>query len=221
MKRVISLAFLLFSFALAVNGQNTKKDKVVKKMGDEVCQCLENTRTDTISSYASYKAVLLRCMMPAMLNNMEELKKAFNLKTLDSEGGQKVGYEVGLYLATNCKIFMDMAVKYSSELLVDGDDVPPPPPQESNIVSTTGFMKCTLLRTEKNAMLTFVMKEPDGSETRIWWIEHFKGDTELISNPDALNGKQVEVEWKEKEIFLPGEKKYIKVKMATRIEPAG
>lgn len=206
---------LLCGTALSVSAQNSKKDKVIQKMSAETCGCLERSRMDTISSMDSYKTLLAKCMTPAMLDNMDELQKAYKFKTIDSETGREIGYDVGIHLAKSCPVFTETAVRFAGK---ENEDVVPPTQDKTPAKFTpSGFISGTILRTEKSPQITFVVKEADGSETRIWWIERFGGSDALVDNPDAYNDKKVEISWIEKEIYQATEKKYIKVKMATHL----
>ena len=157
--------------------------------------------------------MLVNCMTPAMINNLDDLMTAFEFRNFDSESGEKIGYEIGLYLVAHCPKFMELTMRVKKE------DIQNEIKQEisNDQHFKSGVSTGTLLRTEQNSLLTFVVKETDGSEVRVWWIDKFEGDDAFLINADAGNGKRVSVDWKEKEIYIPAEKKYIKVKAVTKI----
>lgn len=201
---------LLLLCSVAVQAQS-KKDKLIKKISGKVCDCIEKEKTDTMVTKAGYKALLSRCMMEPMLDNLSEITDAYKVREFNEEVGQKVGYDIGIYLAGNCPKFMDLTIKINS------DEIKSSAGEPASTDTKSGTLQGTMSKTEQNGLVVFIVRESDGSEVRLWWYEKFDGDSYFTANPDAANGKKVDIEWTEKSIYMASQKEYVKIKSVKKI----
>jgi hypothetical protein len=63
-----------------------------------------------------------------------------------------------------------------------------------------------------------VVKESSGRESKLLWLRYFEGSDSYVENPKKLSGKDVIVEYKEIECFVPKAGAYFKQKEITSLQ---
>ena len=169
------------------------------KVADSTCQCLEKGK-EKIKSAADFDKLGEICIMKAATPYLDSFARDENIpvEELDDKLGDKLGQKIGLKLVTNCPVFVElMAAHYTDD--------------EKNVI--TGLV--TGVQISDHVYLT--IKEPSGKITKVVWLEYFSGADTYKSNPARLNGKKVEVEWEETDLYYIAKKDFITVKVITKL----
>jgi len=138
------------------------------------------------------------CMMKASQPYEKQLKQSYgiDMKKVDKGDGEKLGRLVGLKMASSCPTFTDLITKITS------DEV------ETNSIEGT----ITDFVTEQ--FISIVIKDSDGRDQKIIWLEYFKNSEKLLKSG---KNKNVTIEFQERELYNPKFNDYIKYKVATGI----
>ncbi|MBP7512316.1 MAG: hypothetical protein KA981_10315 [Bacteroidia bacterium] len=138
------------------------------------------------------------CMMKAAQPYEKQLKQSYgiDMKKVDRGDGEKLGRLVGLKMASSCATFTDLITKITSD--------------EAETSSIDGTI--TDFVTEQ--FVSIVIKDSDGRDQKIIWLEYFKNSEKLLTNG---KNKNVTIEYQERELYNPKFNDYIKYKVATGI----
>lgn len=138
------------------------------------------------------------CMMKAAQPYEKQLKQSYgiDMKKVDRGDGEKLGRLVGLKMASSCATFTDLITKITSN--------------EAETSSIDGTI--TDFVTEQ--FVSIVIKDSDGRDQKIIWLEYFKNSEKLLTNG---KNKNVTIEYQERELYNPKFNDYIKYKVATGI----
>ena len=79
--------------------------------------------------------------------------------------------------------------------------------------STTGTFKRI-----DNKGFNYIVITENGNEKSFLWLTQFAGSEKFMDNTTSLTGKNLNVSWKEIEVYLPQAKGYYKVKEITGID---
>ena len=138
------------------------------------------------------------CMMKAAQPYEKQLKQSYgiDMKKVDRGDGEKLGRLVGLKMASSCATFTDLITKITSD--------------EAETSSIDG----TITDFVSEQFVSIVIKDSDGRDQKIIWLEYFKNSEKLLTNG---KNKNVTIEYQERELYNPKFNDYIKYKVATGI----
>jgi hypothetical protein len=195
-----SVFIFLFIFTAPAFGQKSSMDKAV----DSTCKCLEAIK-DKIKNSADFDKLGQGCIIKAALPYIEGISKEENIpiKELNEDVGEKLGQKIGMKLISGCPAFMELISLYSNDN------------KDSDIV--TGKSSGVVTNVDISDHVYLNIKESSGKITKVIWVEYFPGSDEYKSNPAALKGKQVEVEWKQTEIYYIAQKDFAIVKQVSKL----
>ncbi|TMI69735.1 MAG: hypothetical protein E6H09_18775 [Bacteroidetes bacterium] len=199
MKKYI-LSIILAGFASSAFTQKNYLDKVT----DSTCKCLEAGKAK-VKSEADLDKLGENCILKAATPYLDSFSRDENVKIedLDGEIGNKIGQKIGMKLVTNCPAFVELIATFSNSQ------------DEPEVVTGKTSGTVTAVTTSDHIFLS--IKEASGKITRLAWIEYFPGADEYKSNPALLKGKQVEVEWKQSEIYNIANKDFAIVKVISKL----
>ena len=195
MKRYLVITILICC-TISASSQKTYMDKIA----DSTCKCLIAGK-DKIKNSADFDKLGETCIMMAAIPYLDSLAKDENvpLDKMGDEIGEKVGQKIGLKLVTNCPEFVQLMALYSDE--EDKSDI----------------IRGVVTAVQITDQVYVSIKEPSGKVTKLVWLEYFPGADAYKSNPAKLNGKKVEIEWKEEEIYNKAKKDFIAVKVISQL----
>ncbi len=204
MKRIMTLA--LIGLFAAISSPLLAQD-IMDKLAEASCECISKKDVDNMSM-EDLQMQLGFCIMEAVGTNQEAFQAEYgDIDYTDQAAMTKLGEKIGMKMAFKCpEYIMKMA----------GGQAPQgaaPAPMNAKM-----SMEGTLTGIEGEEVATLVIKEASGRTHKLLWMDYFEGSDQLISNPKALVGKKVSVEYETAEMYSPQMKDYVERKKVTGIK---
>ena len=206
MKNHFGLLSLLLAIALspAVHGQ-----QVVEQIAEETCACIQASGLE--EKNANLELLTSTCVQQAMLDHIGDITEAYRVDLSNPETsreiGETIGKEVGIWLATNCRIYRRLYMQRVAA-----------PPQSETLThplhSTEGSI--TGLRGEELAFVILV--DEYGDELSFLWLEKFPDSEEYLGRIEDLKGKRVRITWREIQLYQVRTQNYRKTKEIRGLE---
>lgn len=140
--------------------------------------------------------------------HMAELK-ALGFDISDSQSAQKLGGDIGVYLAQECPEVLSAVLKNPSAFAEMAQGAKP---------DTSLSIAGTLVRIVEGDFSYLQVADTKGKIEKLWWMEYFEGSNALTANPQSRLNKPIKVKYVEREMFNSTLKEYVKVKVITGIE---
>ncbi|OYU95077.1 MAG: hypothetical protein CFE21_12280 [Bacteroidetes bacterium B1(2017)] len=191
MKKII--LFCLSFIALS----NLKAQDVLDSIANHSCDCISKLDLKNIGKEKATMEFGL-CMMKAAQPYEKQLKQVYgiDMKNIDRGEGEKLGRLVGLKMASSCANFTELITVITSE--------------EASSNSIDG----TITEFVVDQFVTILIKDSDGRDVKIIWLDYFKNSEKLMQKG---KNKNVTIEYVERELFNPKLNDYLKYKVATGI----
>jgi hypothetical protein len=191
MKKTILALLFLFSIS------QIKAQDVLDSISAHTCDCVTKLDIEKLPK-EKLTIELGLCMMQAAQPFEKELKQKYDvdMKKVNKGEGEKLGRLVGLKMASNCPVFTQLITRITSD-----DPV-------------TNSIEGTITELVNEQFITIVLKDEDGRDQKIIWLEYFKNSEKLLQKG---KNKNVTIEYEERELFSPKFNDYIKYKVATGI----
>lgn len=189
-KRILLTAFM---FAVLFS----QAQDVLDSISIHSCECISKLDLNNMPK-EKLTIELGLCMMKAAQPYEKQLKQSYDIdmKKIDKGDGEKLGRLVGLKMASNCSNFTELISRISSN-----------EPESASIEGTiTDFIS--------EQFVTIVIKDEDGRDQKIIWLDYFKNSEKLLQKG---KNKNVTIEYEERELYSPKFNDYIKYKVATGI----
>ncbi len=193
-----------FFFALFVSSLFAQSDKYTKKVAQETCDCLSKEEIEPFTR-EKYEKVLVKCLFSA-----DELNESMKENKLDLSKGQDAGRDLGMKIGLkmielDCKSYLDYSLK-----LVEEQNADKAVENEENNVTYGIFEGLD----KSGDFAYFIVKDEAGRTYKFMWQEYFEGSELFMAEPlDELIGKEIEVGWYKKEVYLPRLNDYFMVKI--------
>lgn len=200
MKKSILVLSSLF-FVLTFFGQT---DKQLDKIADRTCECLSKKKIKK-ESREQLELELGLCMMES-IHALD-----VNISLTNEKKMVKLGEQVGLRLAVQCKPFMQLIggmMEDDPESMMELIDE-----KDEFLVDELAIAEGELISIDENQFTTIKVKETGGKTLTFYWFEYFEGANLLKDDPNSMINKGLKVEYEEKEVFLPKYQEYIKIKV--------
>jgi hypothetical protein len=204
----VQLILLVLIFSIPTSNAQTAKiqDSILQKMTDKVCQEFQKQPNKKWTAEEAQNTLALS-MMPIMIEYKDELERYFDVNYSVPESFEKLGYQLGIKLATDCEVFRNALYGFS----VGNDGVAAATPEvpvnvnpDKPLVSPelahkeeTVFGKVVKLNTTEIG--SFEVYTEDGKTITVWYFDSFEGVNKL-TNPD-YNGKQLRITFYTKEVY--------------------
>jgi hypothetical protein len=191
MKKLIG-TFLLLSITFFAQSQD-----VLDSISAHSCDCISKLDLKGLEK-EKLTIELGLCMMKAAQPYEKQLKQSYDIdmKKVDKGDGEKLGRLIGLKMASSCPSFTDLITRISSE------------------EPSTNSIEGTITEFITEQFVTIVIKDEDGRDQRIIWLDYFKNSEKLLQKG---KNKNVTIEYQERELYNPKFNDYIKYKVATGI----
>ncbi len=220
------LLFLSLITVINVTAQITK-DSLHKKMIKEVCA--EITKKDLSKlNKDNMQTELSMMMMPAFMNNMNEIETVYGGGIADKKVMSKLGQELGMKLAFECPAFMTFAIKMTQDkdmakLMTGNDDkkvieedeespkviyTPPVVTSKSKVILETTAVSGKLLAINQGDITTISVKGADGKTEKLYWLEYFENAEAFQKNIPSLINKSVKFSYKAIDVYNAAKKEY-------------
>lgn len=193
---------VIISFCCSVSAFTQKN--YLDKVADSTCKCLEVGKSK-VKNAATFDKLGEACFAKGAGPYLDSFAKDENIpvEELTNDIATKLGQKIGLKLVASCPVFIDLMAAYSE------DEV------NNNIVTGTATGLVTAVQISDHVYVT--VKDYSGKITKMVWLEYFPGADEYKSNPARLKGRQIEVEWKEAEIYHIVKKDFNAIKAITKL----
>jgi len=113
MKKLIALIIVISLFAV---NHNASAQKVIKKISDDVCKCVEKlVKNDEVDESTGADELMEKCMLRSFEQFEKDLRKEFGDDFYDNPSEQAIydlGIEVGKMLLSDCQGFLDIVVAH-------------------------------------------------------------------------------------------------------------
>lgn len=172
-------------------------------VADSTCKCLEAGKSK-VKSTADFDKLGENCFGLSTGPYLDSFAKDENIpvEDLTEDIGEKIGHKLGMKLAATCPVFIELFTAYGNEQNED--------PNSGTLTGTV-----TAVNISDHVYLT--IRESAGVEIKVMWLRYFSGADAFRSNPAALKGKKVKIDWQETEIYHVTKKDFITVKMISQL----
>lgn len=205
MFKKILLIVILFSSI------NSKAADVLDVICDSLCNSIaEDNYTApenmSVELYFGLKIIKYCQMYP------NELKSQYNLNIdkMNSPNMKKFGTKIGERIVLKCP---DTFAKLFSNEGESFDDYT----IEEQITSSTATIKGKIFAVEEGEFICIIVEDNSLKKTKLFYLEHFPGASQLMDNYDNLVGESVIVDYEDKEFFNAKLKEYIYYKVIKQI----
>ena len=180
--------FLFLWLALPVKAS---AQDVYKLVAQETCDCI--TKKDLSS--ATKKSIELSLGL-CMLESIQ--KNNIDVEVSDGVAMRGFGEKVGLQMAPLCPNVFSFLTRDETEQ------------RENSLQFFTVSGKIKSI--DESDFLFLNLREESGKETRLIWLQYFKGSDDYIAEPRKIVGKKVSVKYQPIECYLPKAKGYYSYK---------
>jgi hypothetical protein len=188
---------IIFSLLILLGTNLVQAQDVLDSITSHSCDCISKLNLKEMPKEKLTIEMGL-CMMQAADPYSKQLKATYgiDMAKVDKGDGEKLGRLVGLKLASNCSAFKDLISVITSE----------DQPSFSLEGTITDFVI--------EQFVTIVLKDEDGRDQKIIWLDYFKNSEKLLKKG---KNKNVVIDYEERELYNPKYEDYIKYKVATGI----
>lgn len=204
MKKIFWVITLVLCTTAVSYGQ-TKKEKKLKPVVDDVCDCLEKVKPNEDPG-----AKMEECMMLSMLSQLDVILDAYNLSVedFDEEKGYEVGLDIGKQLARECPAFMELSIRMAEE---DGDlDIDKLMAEEETEVQKASQGKVSAVTQEE--LVHIKLELPSGDIRDFVVFGNFAGSEKYIGDATTQIGKKVKIQYVEKEVYMVHSESFVTIK---------
>lgn len=203
---------IIVSVCLLIGGLSataqTQKEALVKKMTADVCDDLSK-KDFSGKTKEELQFEVGMSFLPVLTKYEKELKEVYG--EIGTEGlMEKIGEELGMRLVVDCPAFV--------KAIAENKDVMQSGATRKSTKANKSTINATLLKVVSGEFSHVLVKDANGKQIKIWWMEYFDGADELASNPQTMVNKKFSVTYTEKEVYSAQMKDYIKIKVLTSIE---
>jgi hypothetical protein len=149
------------------------------------------------------QSLVINCFSTAGMPYFMALAQERGIDIMNEKAMETLSMEIGSELMKQrCEAFMRLSmISTREEAERMGQEVP--------VQSTSG----TLVRIDTRGLRYFVVRDKAKKEHSFIWYGPFEGSVQFLG--DKVNkfiGRNVTIRWKEKQVYLPSAKNYVKVK---------
>ncbi|MFD0993047.1 hypothetical protein [Tenacibaculum geojense] len=199
MKKNILLLCFFVCTSLVLHAQETTLEKV----GKETCEYFTKNSKELSKLSPDEKTAKLGLQMLFLYNKYEKELNAEGIQVDfgDERSAEKLGEKIGMEMAKYCPnvlitLFGDMADEEEDvEFMIEG----------------------TIKSIEVDELSTLVVKDSQGKTQKFVWLDNFEGSDDLIEKYNKVKGTEVQVYYKNLEVFSPKLKEYIVRKKISKL----
>ncbi|WP_298427672.1 hypothetical protein [uncultured Kordia sp.] len=210
MKKIITILTLCFvTFGIA----QTKKEKALTKVTEDVCECINEKDTANIKREA-LEMQLGICIAKAYSKNKEILKGTYDISFTDEASMEAFGEEIGLKMVEICPqtlflIAQDYIGDDSEENAIDKEEIN----GEVNGITLSG----KIIDISENQFNIITFKGDNKRQHKLLWMEYFEGQ-ELLTEFGNIKKKALKVSYINREMYDSKLKDYRTYKVLRKIE---
>jgi hypothetical protein len=209
MKKII----LALTICVSLNtlAQNSKEE-LLTKMSNEACVAFEKVDITSLNK-DNYQQELSLILIPIMSDNMDAIKKYYDIETPTEENFRKIGMDLGMKLAATCKKFMEFSISIAQESL---SKKTPVPAKKEKLQTTELTATLTAYTPADIAFIT--VKDAKGKMQKLYWMEYFENADNFMANMKKYIGKKITITYAERDVFDAAKKTYKSIKVIAGIE---
>lgn len=201
MKKILKLTALLSLTSFFAAAQDTKSpmDSSSKKTALAICNCLSKQDLDKVTNEEKMQQVFIKCMLDSAAEAFSEVLQKEDTKAAGEELGKKVAMDL---VSIGCSSFINLAVKAAK---ANG---------QSGVAASeeAKTMEGTVINVEEKDFLYVTIKSKTNREYRFIYLTYVPASDSWIKNATKLNGKKVQIQWSETEVFQPKAKIFTQLK---------
>jgi len=205
MKKLMTFCVLFF-IAFSLQAQD-RMDAVTA----EICECLEGKDFSTMQRPEANQLVE-ECITKASISNLDFFMEGVDTENTGPDELQEImrkkGEAIGIHAAQNCPAFMELMTVIAR--VEEGEDLVEEEQKDFLIIGK-------LTSVNQDDFLSINLKETDGREHKLYWMQHFEGAVELKKTNKSIIGKSVEISYKKVESYNPKLEDYAPIKVITGI----
>lgn len=198
-KIILSLLVLISGACYAQNA--VKLGPTEQKLNDALCDCMSKKDLSKVVSKEQATAVFNDCITQ-QLDLVKKLATERKLNGNDPQEMNALGVGVAKTLVNSgCAAALQVIVKMGGATDIE-----------------YGLTQGTFKRLDTKRFAYIVVTDVDNTEKSLAWLNAFEGSENFIKSPEALIGKQLDINWQEIELYSPETKSYEKVKVVVQVK---
>ncbi len=201
MKNFIFSLILIFNFSMFA--QTTKQ---TEDISNQTCECLSKKKNLSKLSMDEVQVEIGLCMLAVIGDSKFDI----DISNPDKMG--EFGEKIGVQMALNCPIFTETIAVLLQEEPERMNDLMNDSYEESSIQSY-GILSSI----EKGQFATLKVQLNNEKQETFYWLEYFEGSNLLTDETNSIVGKKIQINYIEKEFFIPKYNEYFKVKVITKL----
>ena len=211
------LIITLCVFALLPILLSAQNGNLHQKVADSTCKCLNEKKELNVKDIEAFQMEMGLCMMSGISDLSEAELAELDIDPTDQNAMYQFGERVGQLMSISCptflKIVTDMMTEEDSELLEIVKDK-----NGEGATKDFGSVQGELVRIDTDKFATVIIKDADGKRQELVWLKYFTNSEVLMDSTESLQGKVLNFEYVEYEVYLPGAKGYFKIKEIKSLE---
>jgi len=211
-KNMKQITTLLLLFLATISFAQTKKEKALTLITEDVCKCINAQDTSKLKTTA-LEMQLGICIAKAYSSNKEILKGTYDISFTDEAAMEAFGEEIGLKMVEICPqtIFL-IAQGYVNTDEDNGDE-------SLGENGSTNVLSGKIMKMSEGQFNIVTFKGENKREYKLLWMEYFEGQ-ELLSELKNLKRKSVKISYTNREMYDSKLKDYRTYKVLRKIEVA-
>ncbi len=214
---IFSVLFLALVFAAKAQNK-PNEDSVITRMKDDVCAELAKIPASDFTP-DNFQMKLGVQMLGVFQKYNDELVVLYGDDYMtDQAKAYEIGKKIGMQLGMSCKAFQEIIMKNpelvsaamgkdSKEKKVQVQEEKIKDAPKAEVISVFG----KVVSFTPSAISFYTIQTDDKKLVKVYWLQKFEGDDELISNPQRIIGKRVVFQVYEQKVFDAKEKIYKKL----------
>jgi hypothetical protein len=182
-----------------------KAQDVLDKISQDCCSCLEKEAGDIVDQ-EKLQMKLGVCMLGAASPYSKELKKKYgvDMGELDRDG-ERLGELLGLRMATQCPMFLELISRFDDE------------EEEGAMDVSSGELSGTVKEVRTDQFVTVVVQDDMGRTYEMLVLDHFD-HADRVTGGEGV-GMSADWSYREREFYDPRTRSYRSYKVITGCSP--
>ncbi len=221
MKKIVCTLIVFACGQIAGTQQKMTEDSLMKIMGDEVC--VDIGKKDAADFTAgNFQMKLGMMFIGTFQKHTDELTEIYGDDfMMNQEKLRGIGEKIGFTMGLGCKAFQDIIMN-NPDLVMEAMDKKAASknktiPSENNIVTKPAEVKSIYGKviSYSAADISFYTINENGKTKKLYWLQKFDGDDELIANPKRNIGKPAGFKYNDIKVYSPVSKTYKTISVIT------
>ncbi len=196
--------------------QKINEDSVLNLLQDDICTEVTKAKPSEFTA-ENFQMKLGMLFMSAFQKHDDALVQLYGDDYITNQDKMMdMGQKMGMQLAMGCKAFQTIIMTNPElvEAAMGQSGIKMPKKNsKTDLGPNDGVKEAVFVKviSYTSGDISFYTANIDGKNVKLYWLEKFDGDDELIANPKKIVGKRVQLSYKEQKAYNSVTKTYKKI----------